>query len=854
MTTRKPAGNRGSHSQSERGRRSKSVSAHQKADAPVISRARLNRALAGASASHAKQSSAPAPSPRRMLADVQARREAERHDNVASHADETADIDDVTPGRHGPRIVRPRRAVTAKPEIAKPETTKSETVAKPSGPRPRKPKHALPAKSAVARRRQARNENASKRPRAGSGNGGNGSGSGGGNGRGNAGSGGPAGWNFATLRRFVNARRVGYWAAVAVLWLGLGVVGLAFTWALELPDTQDLAVPDRAPTVTILASDGSVLARRGSGFAGAVSLDKLPPYVPHAFVAIEDRRFFSHAGIDPQGIVRAMVANLKAMSVVQGGSTITQQLAKNLFLTPERSLKRKVQETMLALWLESEYDKDELLTLYLNRVYFGAGAYGLEAAAQRFFDKPSSRLTVPEAAMLAGLVKAPSRLAPTNNPEGAQARANIVIDAMHRYGFLASPDADTAAAFPAELAPRARTEAGYAVDWIEEQLSEFVSRADNDVTVQTTLDSGLQVAAVGAIKSGLALAGEAANVSQGALVAMSPDGAVRALVGGRDYRKSQFNRATTARRQPGSAFKAFVYLTALERGMTPLTTRRDSPVKIGGYAPSNFTDRYEGQVTLMHALSKSINTVAVRLTHEATPGSVARTARRLGIVSPLQANLSLALGTSEVTLTELTSAYAPFANGGTGVFPHIIKRVMMTAADGTTETLFERTGGGPGRVVARANVGRMNAMLARTIADGTGRKAQIGRPAAGKTGTSQENRDAWFVGYTADLVAGVWVGNDNGASMVKVTGGRLPAQIWANFMTAAHTGKPIRNLPGNWQPPVAVAVAPKPAPVNENTAPAYDPRFGPPGYTPRGYQRRSPPEDEPGFFSRLFGD
>jgi len=700
-----------------------------------------------------------------------------------------------------------------------------------------------------------------RRVRAARNSGGGGSGGSGG-GRGGAGGTGGGENPFRTwltsLRRRINARRVGYWAAVGVLWFGLGGVLLAFSWALELPDTQDLAVPQRAPTVTILANDGTVLARRGSGFAGAVDLDTLPPYVSHAFIAIEDRRFYEHVGIDPLGIARAMVANLKSMAVVQGGSTITQQLAKNLFLTPERSLKRKVQETMLALWLESEYDKDELLTLYLNRVYFGAGAYGLEAASQRFFDKSATDLTVPQAAMLAGLVKAPSRLAPTNNPEGAQARANVVIDAMNRYGFLAAPDADTAAAFPAELAARATTETGYAVDWIEEQLADFVSSSDRDMIVHTTLDPAMQRAAVGALKSGLAMAGEAVNVSQGALVAMSPDGAVRALVGGLSYRDSQFNRATTAKRQPGSAFKTFVYLTALERGMTPLTVRRDAPVRISGYTPSNFGDSYVGDVTLMQALSKSINTVAVRLTHEATPGTVARTARRMGITSDMKPNLSLALGSSEVTLMELTTAYAPLANGGTGVIPHVITQVALAPIEdengvlGEEEIAYEREGGGLGRVLTRSNVARMNAMLTRTITEGTGRRAQLSRPAAGKTGTSQDNRDAWFMGYTADLVAGVWVVNDDGAPMIDVTGGRLPADVWANFMTAAHTGMQARPLPGNWKPPVAVAVAPEPV-RPASTGPAYDPRFGPPGYTPEGYERREVEDDEPGFFARLFG-
>jgi len=817
-------------------------------DEGVIPSARLERVLAGpgtkAAARFAERSRAP--SPRRLLADVEEKRAA--RERLSMRDGDPAD-GHPRPEKPGPRIVRPR--TNTETDI---EAVSQEDPAASVSPHRQKPKSRTQTPSRKPKQASSLPPRTPRRRKAGQGGG---SGNDGGNGAGGSGfgRGGRRRPEWLTaLTGHLTARRLGYWAAVSCLWLGLGVFLLAFSWAMELPETRDLAVPSRAPTVTILASDGSVLARRGSGFAGAVSIDDLPPHVAHAFIAIEDRRFYDHAGIDPVGIARAMVANIKAMDVVQGGSTITQQLAKNLFLKPERTLKRKVQETMLAMWLESEYSKDELLTLYLNRVYFGAGAYGLEAASQRFFDKPATALTVPEAAMLAGLVKAPSRLAPTNNPDGAQARANVVIGAMRRYGYLADPDADTASAFPAELAQRASTEAGYAVDWIEEQLADVVSRMDRDITIQTTIDPALQVAAVGAIKSGLALVGEAANVSQGALVAMSPDGAVRAMVGGRDYQKSQFNRATTARRQPGSAFKTFVYLTAMERGLTPMTIRRDAPVRVANYTPSNFSERYEGDVTLMHALSKSINTVAVRLTHEAGPGTVARTARRMGIVSDLRADLSLALGSSEVTLTELTGAYAPLANGGNGVFAHIITRVTMAPEDagsGEPEVLFERAGGGPGRVVARANVARMNAMLAQTVAEGTGRRARINRPAAGKTGTSQDNRDAWFIGYTADLVAGVWVGNDDGASMVEVTGGRLPAEIWRNFMTAAHTGLPARSLPGNWQAPVAVAAVPEPD--YDRTAPAYDPRFGPPGYTPEGYQRRVARDPDAGFFARLFG-
>ena len=524
-----------------------------------------------------------------------------------------------------------------------------------------------------------------------------------------------------------------------------------------------------------------------------VSIKELPPYLPKAFVAIEDRRFFSHSGIDPIGLVRAAAANVCHRGVAQGGSTITQQLAKNLFLTQQRTLWRKMQELVLALWLERKFSKSEILELYLNRVYFGSGAYGVEAAAQRYFDKPAREVKVAEAAMLAGLVKSPSRLAPSRNPNGAERRAQAVLAAMTELGFVTETMAKAALAQPAHAKPTGAGSVNYVADWIMDVLDDVVGRVEQDLVVETSIDPALQAAAEKALTDELALKGQKFDVAQGAIVAMTPDGAVRALVGGKNYGESQFNRAVAAKRQPGSAFKPFVYLTALERGLTPDTVREDKPIALKGWKPENYSRDYHGPVTLTQALAHSLNTVSVRLTLEVGPSAVARTAYRLGIASKLDANPSLALGTSEVSLIELTGAYAPFANGGNAIVAHVVERVRSHAG----KILFARTPQNPGRIVEPRYVAMMNAMMRETLVSGTAQKAQLpGWPAAGKTGTSQDFRDAWFIGYTGHLVTGVWVGNDDSSPTKKATGGGLPVDIWSRFMRVAHQGVAVAALPG----------------------------------------------------------
>jgi penicillin-binding protein 1A len=595
--------------------------------------------------------------------------------------------------------------------------------------------------------------------------------------------------------------RLIYWAVVFGLWLLIAGIGAIVWVGAHLPPIQSLEVPKRPPSIEILGADGRVLATRGDMGGAAVPLKELPAYLPQAFIAIEDRRFYSHHGVDPLGIARALAANVLRRGVSQGGSTLTQQLAKNLFLTQERTIARKVQELGLALWLEHKYTKKEILELYLNRVYFGAGAYGVEAAAQRYFGKSARKVTLGEAAMLAGLVKSPSRLAPTHNADGAQRRGQIVLAAMADVGVISEQAAQVALADPPRIMRQVAEGSGnYVADWVMDVLNDLIGRVEHDIVVETTIDSSLQTVAEKALADELAQKGERFAVSQGAVVAMTPDGAVRALVGGRNYVESQFNRAVAAKRQPGSAFKPFVYLTALERGLTPNTIRDDRPIDVKGWRPENYHREYLGPVTLTRALAQSLNTVSVRLTLELGPRTVVRTAHRLGIASKLEPNASIALGTSDVSVMEMVAAYAPFANGGMAVTPHVVERVR--SPDG--KILYRSNPPDLGRVVEERHVGMMNQMMQETLVSGTARGAQLaGWQAAGKTGTSQDFRDAWFIGYTSHLVTGVWLGNDDNSPTHKTTGGSLPVEVWSRVMKTAHQNVRPAPLPG----------APSPAPI-----------------------------------------
>jgi penicillin-binding protein 1A len=589
--------------------------------------------------------------------------------------------------------------------------------------------------------------------------------------------------------------RLIYWGAVLGLWAVIALAGVVVYVGAHLPAIQALEIPKRPPTIQIVGFDGSVLATRGEMAGVNVALKDLPPYLPKAFIAIEDRRFYSHYGVDPLGILRAAVTNILHRGVSQGGSTLTQQLAKNLFLTQERTLQRKLQEVELALWLERKHSKAEILELYLNRVYFGSGAYGVEAAAQRYFGKSAKHVTIAEAAMLAGLVKSPTRLAPNRNPEGAEKRAQTVLAAMADAKFITEEQAQASIGHPSYNVKAAGAgTVNYVADWIGEVLDDLVGPIDQNIVVETSIDPKLQAVAEAAVIDELAAKSIKFNVSQGALVAMTPDGAVRAMVGGRNYAESQFNRAVTAKRQPGSAFKPFVYLTAIEAGLTPETIRQDAPLDVKGWKPENYSHEYFGAVTLTQALAMSLNTVAVRLGLEVGARNVVRTAHRLGISSKLEANASIALGTSEVSLTELVGAYAPFANGGLGVSPHVVNKIRT----GDGKILYDRPADQLGQVIEPRNVAAMNTMMQETLLSGTAHKAELpGWMAAGKTGTSQDFRDAWFIGYTANLVTGVWLGNDDNSPTKKATGGGLPVEVWTRFMKAAHQGVTPVPLPAS---------------------------------------------------------
>jgi penicillin-binding protein 1A len=596
-------------------------------------------------------------------------------------------------------------------------------------------------------------------------------------------------------------RRLFYWGVVLGLWGVIAIAGLLALATLNLPPIQSLEIPKRPPSIEIVGLDGKPLVTRGEMHGATVTLNELPSYLPDAFVAIEDRRFWHHFGIDPLGLVRATAANLVHRGVSQGGSTITQQLAKNLFLTQERTFWRKLQEVVLAVWLERKFSKEQILELYLNRVYFGAGAYGVDAAAQLYFGKPAREVRLPEAAMLAGLVRSPSRLAPSRNPNGAERRAEIVLKAMADAGLITEAMAKTALTQPARpVKPAGTASVNYVADWVMDALHDLIGPVEQDLVVETSIDPALQAAAEKALVEELAARGAKLNVEQGAIVVMSPDGAVRALVGGKSYAASQYNRAVAAKRQPGSAFKPFVYLTALERGLTPDTVREDKPIALKGWRPENFNRQYFGPVTLTQALAMSLNTVSVRLTLEVSPAAVAKTAYRLGIASKLDPNPSIALGTSEVSLIELVSAYAPFANGGEAIAPYAVERVRTAAG----KLLYLHAPQRFGAVIEPRHVGMMNSMMRETLRIGTAQRAQLpGWMAAGKTGTSQDFRDAWFVGYTAHLVTGVWLGNDDSSPTKKATGGGLPVDIWSRVMRAGHQGIASASLPGLEAPAIA---------------------------------------------------
>ncbi len=583
------------------------------------------------------------------------------------------------------------------------------------------------------------------------------------------------------------------WVIVAFGWVAILIASVAAYYAAILPDPRKAMVLRLPPNLTILTRDGEFIAERGMRRA-YVPYKDIPPLLIKAVLATEDRRFFYHFGLDPVGLARAARSNWRSNEVVQGGSTITQQLAKNLFLQPKRTLGRKAEEFVLALWLESRFTKQEILELYLNRVYFGGGNYGIGAAAHSYFRKEPKDITLAESALLAGLIKAPSYFSPNASMERAGARAKEILRILAETDEIDINQYAEALAHPAQLeSSPSKPGFGFVADWVAEVAPMLTGETDHNLVVETTIDPGLQIAARTAIENVMRTKGRTAHASEAAVLLLAPDGAIRVMIGGRNHAESQFNRAVRAMRQPGSAFKPFIYLAAIESGFTPDAQIDDSPVEIEGWKPTNFGGEYRGKITLRAALTHSSNMAAVRLMQAVGTERIVDVAKRLGVLSARNVGPTLALGTSETTLLEMTSAFAVFANGGFAVAPDIVERIR----DDQGRVLFERSKETPPRIVSARAVSAMNDMMNSVVAGGTARSASLDfYPAAGKTGTTQSFKDAWFIGFTAQWVGGVWMGNDNASPMRSVTGGSLPAEIWKELMLKAHEGLMPKPLPG----------------------------------------------------------
>ncbi len=547
---------------------------------------------------------------------------------------------------------------------------------------------------------------------------------------------------------------------------------------ITLPNMSEAINRTRQPFTTIIADNGNEVQTFGTVYSEIIRSEELPQYVVDAIVYTEDRRFYSHFGFDIISFTRAMIANIFAGRYAQGGSTITQQVAKNLFLTSEKSVRRKAQELLLAFWLEYKFTKEQILTLYLNRVYLGSGAYGIEAASQKYFQKTSRDLNMLEAAVIAGMLKAPSRYNPIASKERALERAKVVLDIMEENNLITLADKERILKMPLGREKSAKVVgAAYFADWVYNEVNAYVGERNDDIYVSTTLDQNLQEKASAVLRETIA-ANAHRNVTQGAIVIMDYNGAVKAMVGGVDYNKSQFNRAVSALRQPGSAFKPFVYLTALQEGFKPEDTIEDRPISIKGWQPQNDDRKYYGTVTLKYALAKSLNLATINLAQQLSGAEIIRNARKMGINTPIQDTPSLPLGTFEVTVLDLTTAYASIANGGYAVWPYAIEEIYNR--DGFQ--LYQRESTDKTQILDPVAVLELTQMLEKVVQSGTGHRAKINGFAAGKTGTSQDNRDAWFVGFTDSLVGAVWLGNDDNSPMKGVYGSGLPAQIWKKIM------------------------------------------------------------------------
>ncbi len=567
-----------------------------------------------------------------------------------------------------------------------------------------------------------------------------------------------------------------------IIW-GTGAAGILLVYeTTQLPDISKIDLKPRSAGIRLIASNGVEFASFGDLYKKPISFEKIPRNVIHALLATEDRRFYDHFGLDPISIIRAMAVNLRTGSIKQGGSTLTQQLAKNLFLNPRRSFRRKVQELLLAFWLELSFKKDQILTIYLNRVYFGSGTYGLQAASHHYFNKSVEFLTLYDSALLVGLLKAPSRYNPIANPGLAQKRTSQVLVNMVNAEFLTQIEADLAFDSKSTIARAVVRGSGhrYFADWVRDRAVAYSGYIAKDRKVYTTFNPKLQQQAEKSIAAGLRR-GSKKGVQQAAMVVLDKKGAVLAMVGGKSYTNSQFNRATQALRQPGSALKPLVYLAALNEGYTPSSIILDTPLTIGSWSPKNFDGRFRKNVTLSEALVMSLNVPTVRLSESIGRQHSIDLARKLGITSELKNEPSLALGANEVTLLELTSAYVAFSNGGHPISPYGIENVTVPGEG----IIYKNQVTNQPSVAKAEKIEMIHELLSDVIRSGTGKRAFIENDAAGKTGTSQDYRDAWFIGYSGNLIAGIWLGRDDSKSMAKVTGGGLPAEIWSNFMQKA---------------------------------------------------------------------
>lgn len=571
------------------------------------------------------------------------------------------------------------------------------------------------------------------------------------------------------------------WFIVSSIWVGIiGMMALIY-YIHDLPDVQKLSEEVRTRKVILLADNKEVLKNYGDLAVENVTFKQIPPYLISAVVATEDRRFFEHSGVDIVGLIRAFYSNLRADRVVQGGSTISQQLAKIVFLNPNRTIKRKVQELLLALYLEDKLSKEQIMTLYLNRVYMGAGIYGVGGAAKYYFGKDVSELSILESAMIAGLLKAPSRYSPIHDSEIAGKRTYQILVNMREAGFITQMQLEDIQQQPLVLDTSAMGTLKnlYFTDWVMEGLPHILEDTESDLIVETTLNLALQEKAEEQVTAYMKQYGKPAAASQAAMVVMTPLGKVKAMIGGVDYRKSPYNRAVKAQRQPGSAFKIYVYVAAFDAGFTPWQQMEDKPISVDGWSPRNYSRKHFGMMSLKEAFARSINTIAVQLAEKVGRENVSGVARAMGVESPMSSHPSLALGTSEMNLLELTSGYAMIANGGVAISPYGIESIMTLKK----KTLYQKPPLDSSLRMPRKTVQFMQELLREVVLNGSGKLSRIdGLTSYAKTGTSQDYRDAWFVGYTSELVTGIWVGNDDNTPMKHVTGAGLPARMWKGFM------------------------------------------------------------------------